>query len=410
MVIEILSVGTELLLGDILNTNAQYISKKAAQLGMASYYQTVVGDNMGRINRALEAAFERSDIVIATGGLGPTDDDLTKESAAEFFKLDMELDEHSWNKIKKFFEARGVALSHGNKKQAYFPVGSTIIPNDNGTAPGCIIEKDGKRMIILPGPPKEMEPMFDKSVEPYLKQFSDHTIVSETLRLCGIGESSAAEKIRDLLSGANPTVAPYAKEGEVIFRLTAKTRTYEEAQELLEPLKREIYSRIGEYIYGEGETSLELEVGNELIERELSIAVAESCTGGILSARLINCPGISQVFMEGCVAYSNAAKMKSLGVKASTLEEFGAVSEETAIEMARGAAAKSGSRVGISTTGIAGPDGGSEDKPVGLVYIGLYFDGVEKVKKLTLTGTRERIRNQAALLSLDFLRRELKGI
>ncbi|MZQ76117.1 MAG: competence/damage-inducible protein A [Peptoclostridium sp.] len=410
MVIEILSVGTELLLGDILNTNAQYISKKAAQLGMASYYQTVVGDNMDRINRALEAAFERADIVIATGGLGPTDDDLTKESAAEFFKLDMELDEYSWNKIKKFFEARGVALSHGNKKQAYFPVGSTIIPNDNGTAPGCIIEKDGKRMIILPGPPKEMEPMFDKSVEPYLKQFSDHTIVSETLRLCGIGESSAAEKIRDLLSGANPTVAPYAKEGEVIFRLTAKTRTHEEAQEMLEPLKREIYSRLGEYIYGEGETSLELEVGSELIERDLSIAVAESCTGGILSARLINCPGISQVFMEGCVAYSNAAKMNSLGVKASTLEEYGAVSEETAIEMARGAAAKNGSRVGISTTGIAGPDGGSEDKPVGLVYIGLYMDGVEKVKKLTLTGSRERIRNQAALLSLDFLRRELKGI
>lgn len=205
-------------------------------------------------------------------------------------------------------------------------------------------------------------------------------------------------------------MAPYAKEGEVIFRLTAKTRTHEEAQEMLEPLKREIYSRLGEYIYGEGETSLELEVGSELIERDLSIAVAESCTGGILSARLINCPGISQVFMEGCLAYSNAAKMNSLGVKASTLEEYGAVSEETAIEMARGAAAKNGSRVGISTTGIAGPDGGSEDKPVGLVYIGLCMDGVEKVKKLTLTGSRERIRNQAALLSLDFLRRELKGI
>ena len=407
MVVEIVCVGTELLLGDIVNTNAQYIASKTAELGFSSYFQTVVGDNMDRIKNAFEVAFSRADMVITTGGLGPTNDDITKEAAAEFFGKEMVFDEKSWKNIEEIFSTRGIEITESNRKQAYFPKGSKILYNENGTAPGCIIEDEGRTMIILPGPPREMVPLFEREAYPYLKGFSDFVIFSKSLRICGIGESSAAEMVKELLGGENPTVAPYAKEGEVVFRITSRAHDEQTAKDMIRPVEDRIRAVLGDNIYGEGDTSLENEVGKILIDRGLKIAVAESCTGGIVSAKLVNCPGISNVFIEGAVTYSNEAKIRSLGVNEDTLERFGAVSEQVAVEMARGIALKNGCSIGLSTTGVAGPDGGTPGKPVGLVYIGLYINGDVKVKKITIKGNRERIRNYSAVRAIDILRREL---
>ena len=407
MVVEIVCVGTELLLGDIVNTNAQYIASKTAELGFSSYYQTVVGDNMDRIKDAFEIAFSRSDIVITTGGLGPTADDMTKEAAAEFFEKEMVFDENAWKNIEDIFNTRGIEITASNRKQAYFPKGSKILYNENGTAPGCIIEDDGRKMIILPGPPREMVPLFEKEAYPYLRGFSDLVIFSKNLRICGVGESKAAEMIKDLLNGDNPTVAPYAKEGEVVFRITSRAADEQKAKEMISPVEDKIRAKLGINIYGEGDTSLENEVGKILIDRDLKIAVAESCTGGLVCAKLVNCPGISSVFIEGDITYSNEAKMRSLGVSENTLEKFGAVSEQVASEMAKGIAIKNNCNIGLSTTGVAGPDGGTPEKPVGLVYIGIYINGDVKVKKITIKGNRERIRKYSAVRALDLLRREL---
>jgi nicotinamide-nucleotide amidase len=405
---EILAVGTEILLGDIVNTNSHYISQRLADLGISVYYQTVVGDNEERLYEAYRLAFERADIVIATGGLGPTKDDLTKEIGAKYFCKELILHQESLDYIKNFFDRLNRPMSEGNRKQAMFPEGSIIVANPNGTAPGCIIEENNKVLIMMPGPPKEMTPMFEDSIVPYLQKFSDGVLVSKVLRVLGLGESGMAERVQDIIdNNTNPTVAPYAKDNEAILRITAKGKTKEEANQLILPIEQEIRSRIGDDIYAEGETTVDAVVGEMLVKRNLTIATAESCTGGLLAGTLINYPGISSVFMEGAITYSNEAKMKRLGVKEETLENYGAVSEETAREMAVGIATAASTDIGIAVTGVAGPGGGTEEKPVGLVYIGLYIKGEVKVKKLSMFGDRQKIRNRTVVGALDWLRRQL---
>ena len=407
MTAEILAVGTELLLGDTLNTNAQYLSKELAGLGVAVYHQTVVGDNPARLKKAYAEAFERADVVITSGGLGPTKDDLTKEIGAEYFGKKLELVPEAFEVLKSHFSRMRRLMTQNNEKQAHFPVGSTIIPNSNGTAPGCIIEENGKILIMLPGPPRELVPMFEETVAPYLRERTDGMYVSRILRICGVGESSAEEMIKDLIEAqSNPTIAPYAKTNELTFRVTASAHTEEEAQKLMEPTIKELYNRFGDNIYGEGkETSLAQVVVNKLIEKNMTIAVAESCSGGMVASAIVDIAGSSKVFMEGVVTYSNESKIKRLGVKAKTLEKFGAVSEETAEEMAVGVAKSAGTNIGIGITGIAGPDGGSEEKPVGLVYIGICINGKTEVREFKYSGNRQRIRGRAVTSTFDTLRR-----
>lgn len=405
---EIIAVGTEVILGDILNSNAQYLAKELANLGVDVYYHEAVGDNKERILDCFKRSLDRSDIIITTGGLGPTKDDMTKELAAEFFGMDMCLHEESLQKIKDYFKKMGREFVKSNEKQAYFPKEAIILDNENGTAPGAIFEKDDKTIIVLPGPPKEMEPMFKNHVRKYLEKRTGDTIVSEVLRVFGIGESSAEKKLQDLIdNGKNPTIAPYAKEGEVIFRITAKAKSEEEAKKLIKPLKDEVYSRLGDAVYNTGDTTLQDTVAEMLVNKDMTIGVSESCTGGLLSSKFIEYPGISKVFLEGAVTYSNEAKMRTLNVKKETLEKFGAVSHETAKEMAEGIAKRAGARIGVSTTGIAGPTGGTEEKPVGLVYFGIYVDGEVKSYKHIFTGDRNSVRNRASMTALDIIRRSL---
>lgn len=407
---EIISVGTELLLGDIVNTNAQYIAKRLADLGINLFYQIVVGDNEERLYNTYEKAFKHSDIVVVTGGLGPTEDDLTKEISAMFFNKKLILDKEVESSILAYFNKMNLEPTKNNLKQAYLPEGCIKLKNENGTAPGCIIEENKKAMILMPGPPKEMIPMFEASVVPYLKSKQTCTFVSKMLKVSAIGESKLETLIKDLIDNqTNPTIAPYAKETEAILRITAKSSTKSEALDLINPIVCEIKRRLGNNLYGEDDDTLEDVVAKLLIENKMTISVAESCTGGLLSSTLVNYPGISQVFKEGIVSYSNEAKIKSLGVKAETLQKYGAVSEQTAAEMAEGIATTCKTNIGLSTTGIAGPDGGTSEKPVGLVYIGLYIDGKLKTKKLNLTGNREKIRLKTVATILDFLRRELQS-
>ncbi|MDQ0151028.1 competence/damage-inducible protein A [Eubacterium multiforme] len=405
---EILAVGTEILLGDILNSNAQYLSRELANLGLDVYYHEVVGDNKERILEALKRSFNRSDIIITTGGLGPTKDDMTKELVAEFLGMDMCLHEESLKKIKAYFKKMGRDCVKSNEKQAYFPKEAIILDNDNGTAPGAIFEKDNKVIVVLPGPPREMKPMFQNGVRKYLEKLTGDTIVSEVLRVFGIGESMAEHKLQDLIdNGKNPTIAPYAKEGEVTFRITAKAKSEEEAKKLIKPLKEEVLKRLGDAVYNTGDVTLQDTVAKMLVDKDMTIGVSESCTGGLLSAKLIEYPGVSKVFLEGAVTYSNEAKMRTLNVKKETLEKYGAVSHETAREMAEGIAKRAGARIGISTTGIAGPGGGTEEKPVGLVYFGIYVDGKVETYKHIFTGDRNEVRNRASMTALNIIRKVL---
>ncbi|MDP4146566.1 MAG: competence/damage-inducible protein A [Bacillota bacterium] len=411
MIAEILAVGTEILLGDIINTNAQYLAKELASLGISVYHQSVVGDNGERLKAALNLALSRADLVITTGGLGPTKDDLTKEFASEYFNKKLILDEDSLNAIKYYFKKMNIEINEGNKKQAYFPEGSTILKNDYGTAPGCIIDGNDKIVVLLPGPPREMKPMFENYVIPYLMKYQQGVLVSKVLRICGIGEGIMAERIGHIIDAQNnPTVAPYAKQNEAILRITAKADNEEEALNLIQPMEKDIRDILGEHVYGVGETSLEEEVGKVLIKNNLTISTAESCTGGLLAGRLINYPGISSVFMEGAITYSDEAKMRSVGVKKETLEAYGAVSSEVAAEMAEGIAKVAGTDIGISTTGIAGPGGATKDKPVGLVYIGLYINGSVKTKELNIPGDRQKVRDRSVTTAIDWLRRELNRL
>ena len=408
MIAEILCVGTELLLGDIVNTNAQYLARRLSELGVFVYHQTVIGDNSERLKNAYKLAFSRSDLVITTGGLGPTKDDITKEIAFKYFGKEAVLHKESLDRIEGYFKKLGRAMSESNKKQAYFPEDAIILPNNNGTAPGCIINEKEKILVTLPGPPKEMKPMFEESVVPYLSKYQDGILVSKVLRVIGVGESEAADMLSDIIDNqTNPTVAPYAKDGEVTFRITAKAHSKEEAYELIKPVEKDIRNILGNKVYGEGEVSLEEVVAEMLVRNNLTIATAESCTGGMIASSLINYSGVSSSFLEGAVTYSNDAKIRRLGVNKSTLENYGAVSSETAEEMVSGITKTSGADIGIATTGIAGPNGGTEEKPVGLVYVGLSIKGEIIIKKLNLSGNRQKIRERATKTALDLLRREL---
>lgn len=410
---EIMSVGTELLLGDIVNTNAQYLAKEMALLGIGIYRQTTVGDNEERLKNALEDALKYTDIVITTGGLGPTPDDITKEVSAMVLGKELVLDETSYAIIKNYFRNNERAMENGNQKQALFPVDSIILENENGTAPGCIISGEGGKYIInLPGPPKEMIPMFETKVRPFLEKFMNYTIISRTLRFVGLGEWDMATRVKDIINKSeNPTVAPYAKDAESILRITAKARNEMEAMELIKPLETAIRERIGDYVYGVDDDTLEKVIGELLVNHKISIAVAESITGGMITSRLLSYEGgMSEVLNEAIVTYSNESKTKYLGVRKDTIDRYGAVSEETCREMAYGMREKAGADVAVVTTGIAGPTGGSEEKPVGLVYIGINIRGNIKVHKKYFTGGREKIRVRTTIAALDYLRRELLGI
>lgn len=405
---ELIAVGTEILLGDIVNTNAQFLSKELASIGIDVYRQQVIGDNTERLLEVFDEAFKRSDIVITTGGLGPTEDDLTKETACKYFNMESVLHKPSEDDLNAYFKKIGKEMVQSNLKQVYFPKEAIVLKNDNGTAPGAILEKNNKYIVLLPGPPKEMKPMFLNYAKEHLSKLGDGVIVSKTLRVLGIGESGAAELLQDLIeTGSNPTIAPYAKEDDVIFRITAKAENKEKAEALIEPVKDEVKKRLGDNCYGEDDDTIETVVAELLLKKKLTISTAESCTGGMIASELISYPGISEAFIEGAVTYANEAKMRTLNVKKETLDKYGAVSEETAREMAEGIAKRVNSDVSVVTTGIAGPGGGTKDKPVGLVYIGVYYKGSVSVGRYVFFGDRYKVRRKATITALDLVRRTI---
>lgn len=409
MVVELVSVGTELLLGNIVNTNTQYLAEKCALLGLSMYHQVTVGDNRERLSQVIQVALDRSDVIILTGGLGPTEDDLTKEVCAEVMGFALEEDAHTKERITQYFKnSIYKEIPDNNWKQALVPHGAIVLDNNNGTAPGLILEKDGKTAILLPGPPNELKPLFLEEVFPYLQKQQPEIIRSQMIKICGQGESQVEDRILDLIdSQSNPTIATYAKTAEVHLRITAKASSEEEARELLKPVVKEIKSRFGNDVYTtKEEETLEMAVVRLLKKHELTVTTAESCTGGLISGRLVNVSGASEVFREGFVTYSNKAKRKLLNVNKSTLKKNGAVSKQTAKEMATGGVFATDADVCIAVTGIAGPNVEGE-KPVGLVYIACYLKDKVKVEEYHFKGNREKIREQSVVKALDLLRRSI---
>ncbi|MDO5417331.1 MAG: competence/damage-inducible protein A [Lachnospiraceae bacterium] len=410
MVCELISVGTELLLGNIVNTNTQFLAEKCALLGLSMYHQVTVGDNRERLSETIRTALKRSDIVILTGGLGPTEDDLTKEVCAEVMGCALVEDTHTRERIEEFFRNNIYKeIPENNWKQAIVPDGAIVLDNDNGTAPGLIIEKFGKSAILLPGPPNELYPLFMKKVFPYLQKLQPEIIRSQMVKVCGMGESQVEDKLLDLISKQeNPTIATYAKTGEVHIRVTAKAVSEEAADKLIKPVVKEIKKRFGDFVYSTREDeTLEMAVVRLLKKLELTVTTAESCTGGMLASRLVNVPGVSDVFREGFITYSNKAKRKILDVSKGTLKKYGAVSEQTAKEMATGGVFATDADVCIAITGIAGPDGGTEEKPLGLVYIACYLKDTVNVEKYQFKGSRDKVREQAVMKAMDLLRRSI---
>lgn len=406
---EIISVGSELLLGDIVNSNSQYIARRLASAGITVVRQTTVGDEPVAICDALAAACQAADLIVTTGGLGPTEHDMTKEMVGRFLGLPLELHEPSMQRIRDFFLAMGRQMPENNVKQGMFPRAAAILPNERGTAPGCICEKDGKKIVCLPGPPREMSHMFDQQVMPYLKKFQSAVIVTRVVKIAGIGESAMSEKIHDLLSRYtdNPAIAPYARESECQLCVTVRAANEEQARDMIEPLLVEIHNQLQENVYGSDDDTLEGVTARLLIERKWRLAIAESCTGGAIAARFVNFPGISKIFLYGSVCYSNEAKVRDLDVSLSTLEQFGAVSEQAAREMVSGVCRKTQADIGIAVTGIAGPDGGSAEKPVGLVWAALSLRGDMLTRKFQFAGERNAIRQRSVVYIIDWLRREL---
>lgn len=404
---EIICVGTELLLGDVVNTNASDIAKGLANLGINVYYQAVVGDNPERLSFCLKDALSRSDMVILTGGLGPTYDDLTKETVAKYFNRKLVLHQESLDQIESYFKATGRVMTENNRKQAMMPEGCIVLFNPNGTAPGCIIEgENGKVAVMMPGPPREMRPMFEGPVKEYLDSKTDGVLVSRTINVFGIGESTIEHQLKEkMITSTNPTIAPYAKPAEVQLRVTAHAKNKEEGYRLIGPVVSKILEQYPDNVYGLDFKNIQEGAVKLLSARKVTLAVAESCTGGLICARLVEIPGSSEVFKGGVVAYSNELKQKLLGVKAETLSKFGAVSEECAFEMARGILEITGADIAVSTTGIAGPDGATDDKPVGLVYVAAITKNTQDIRKLKLArgraDDRENIRLAASSHALD---------
>lgn len=405
---ELIAVGTEILLGDIVNTDAQVISQGLSELGINVFYQTVVGDNPARLRHVVETARDRADIIITTGGLGPTLDDLTKETLATVFGKKMALHQPSLDRIKGFFQTIGREMTQNNEKQAWLPEGCTVFVNEWGTAPGCAFEAYGKHVLMLPGPPRECNPMWKECAMPYLYKLAGGCIVSRNIRVFGLGESNMEAILHDMMEQSkNPTIAPYAKTSECFARVTAKADTPAECEKLLEPVVEKICGLLGEDVYGVDVDSLEQVVGDGLRQRGMTLAVAESCTGGLLSKRITDVPGCSDYYLGGVCSYANEVKMNLLGVKKETLDTLGAVSSEVAEQMAEGVAKALGADVGVGITGVAGPGGGTEEKPVGLVYISVWHKGQHFTRKMKAANGRDRIRMQAASTALDLIRRNI---
>ena len=407
MIAEIVAVGTELLMGQVLNTDAQYIARRLSELGVTLHRQVVVGDNPARIREAIHTAIGRADVVITTGGLGPTADDITKETCAEALGLPMERSPEAEKQVRGWFERNNYPMTENNLRQADFAKGAIILENHNGTAPACIVEKDGKAVINLPGPPRELMPLFAESVAPYLAKRSGAVIVSRYMRVFGMGESAVESRLHVMMENSlNPTVAPYCSTGEVQLRLTVRVAHESEAAALLDPAEREIRARLGNVVYAvtdDPEYTMEQALVKALCAAKKTMVTAESCTGGMIASKIVNVSGASDVFLEGCVTYSNAAKMRTLGVKAETLEKFDAVSRETALEMAEGARRRADADYAVSVTGLAGPGGSTPEKPVGTVWLGLATREGVQARLLQLHGNRERIRTLAALNAMHWV-------
>lgn len=404
---EIISVGTEIILGDILNTHSQYLSQELASLGINVFYQTAVGDNDIRFKNILNTALNRSDLIILTGGLGPTTDDITKEVTCELLGIDCYLDENALNKMKAYYENSGRVMNENNIKQAMAPKNSIVLQNENGTAPGIIIEKDGKIVVLLPGPPRELRPMFEDKVKPYLSRKTNETIVSKNVRVFGIGESDLEPMINDLVKQTNPTVALYAKDGEVLIRVTSKAIDKEIATTLINQTIEKLYEKLQNNIYAIDKDSMQQVLVEKLIENNKTIATAESCTGGMLSSKLTQISGVSQVFHMGIVCYENSVKTNLLGVDKEVLNNYGAVSNEVATQMASMLYKKSKADFCVGITGIAGPNGGSVEKPVGTVCIAVHYNDKVWCKKYSFArnkNEREYIRNLACLNAMNMVR------
>ena len=409
MLCEILSVGTELLMGQIANTDAQFLARRLSAIGITMHRTVTVGDNPGRVKEALNEALSRADLVITTGGLGPTEDDLTKEMVAEYFGLPMRLHQESLDKIERYFASTGRKMTDNNRKQALFPEGCRIMPNRKGTAPGCIVERDGKRVAVLPGPPFELIDMYEQQLEPYLLSLSDKIIRSRFLHIVGVGESEVETRLLDLFHVGNPTLALYCNPGEVTARMTVMVNRSDDGSSLLDPMEAEIRRRMGNAVYAEGiDAAMKSEIVRRLSERHETLAVAESLTGGMLAAQIVDVPGASDVLVEGHVVYINEAKERVLGVSSEILNGVGAVSEECARAMAEGALKRSNATYAMSTTGVAGPGGGTEKTPVGTVFVALAGRDFEtRVLELHLRGDRTRIRSMSCLRAMNLLRLRL---
>ena len=411
--VEILSVGTELLLGSIANTDAQMLSQGLSELGLNVYWHTVVGDNPQRAKEAVALAKSRADIIITTGGLGPTCDDLTKNVLAEAFGKQLVFHEPSAERIRSFFARSKRPMTENNLQQAMLPEGCTVLENDWGTAPGCAFEAEGVHVIMLPGPPSECRPMFHYRAKPYLMKLSEGVIASHTLKLFGIGESSMEAQLRQQMNEmTNPTLAPYAKEGECELRVTAKAENDEEAQKLLKPTVEQVKQLFGSKVYGVDVSSLEQVVQGLLEEKGMTIGVAESITGGLLTKRLTDLPGVSRVFKGGIVSYTNEIKSGVLGVPEQMLEEHGAVSAPVAQAMAEGARRVLGVDIALSATGVAGPDKDDRGNDIGTAFVAIATAQGSYVRALNLGNRpmRQRLRTQAAHHAFDLARRYLSGL
>lgn len=403
---ELIAVGTELLLGEVANLDAQILSQGLSELGINVFHHTVVGDNPARLRQVLEIAAARADLIITTGGLGPTTDDLTKETVADVFGLPLEMNQEQLARLK---QRMGPGMTSNNEKQAVMPRGCTVLVNDWGTAPGSAFYAKGCHVIMLPGPPRECTPMFRYRAMPYLESLQDGVISSTYLKIFGIGESSMETLLLPLMEELHDvTIAPYAKVGECEVRITARRETKEAAAAACAPVAERVRAILGDYVYGTDVTSLEEVVVRGLLDRGLALALAESCTGGMVAKRITDISGASGCFAYGCVTYSNQAKQRLLGVSAETLDAYGAVSAQTALEMARGVRNLAGSDIGVGITGVAGPNP-SEEKEVGLVYVAISHSAGERVMEIPRRHSpdRERIRHSAASHALDLVRREI---
>jgi len=408
---EIIAVGTELLLGGTVNTDAQDVSKLLSELGINVFYHTVVGDNPERMKKAVEIAKGRADIIITTGGLGPTYDDVTKQTLAEAFGKKLVFSETEAEKIRAFFKSRfpTAKMTENNLRQAELPEACIIFDNGVGTAPGCAFEASGKHVLMLPGPPRECRAMLKSCVEPYLRKLSEEQIHSHNIHIFGLGESAVEEKLRPLMEKLhNPTLAPYAKDGEVMLRLTAKAASKQEAEALMAPILADVQETLGDIIYGIDTDSLENTVINLLKKRGFTLAIAESCTGGLLSKRITDIPGASQVYIGGVIAYSEQSKTELLGIERDLIRQYNEVSEEVALAMAKAVRTKLGASIGIGITGIAGPDSDSSKREPGTVFVALSTKETSFCKQPQLFYDRERIRIGATNNALDMVRRLLE--